>query len=67
MKVMEINEPGLWVDLKVKVAQLWETNSDAISQSGLVGDETGIIKFVSGLRRICRIWRMAKATFSKTW
>jgi replication factor A1 len=28
------------------VAQLWETNSDAISQSGLVGDETGSIKFV---------------------
>ena len=46
VKVVEINEPGLWVDLKVKVAQLWETNSDAISQSGLVGDETGTIKFV---------------------
>ena len=46
MKVVEINEPGLWVDLKVKVAQLWETNSDSISQSGLVGDETGSIKFV---------------------
>jgi replication factor A1 len=44
--VVEINEPGLWVDLKVKVAQLWETNSEAISQSGLVGDETGTIKFV---------------------
>ena len=44
--VAEINEPGLWVDLRVKVAQLWETNSDAISQSGLVGDETGAIKFV---------------------
>ncbi|OPY51658.1 MAG: replication factor A [Methanosaeta sp. PtaU1.Bin112] len=44
--VAEINEPGLWVDLRVKVAQLWETNSEAISQSGLVGDETGAIKFV---------------------
>ena len=44
--VVEITEPGVWVDLKVKVAQLWETNSDAISQSGLVGDETGSIKFV---------------------
>ncbi len=50
VKVMEINEPGLWVDLKVKVAQLWETNSDAISQSGLVGDETGIIKFVKWVK-----------------
>jgi replication factor A1 len=46
VKVVEITEPGLWVDLKVKVAQLWETNSEAISQSGLVGDETGSIKFV---------------------
>jgi replication factor A1 len=46
MNVAEINEPGLWVDLKVKVAQLWETNSETISQSGLVGDETGSIKFV---------------------
>jgi replication factor A1 len=46
VKVVDIVEPGLWVDLKVKVAQLWEANSEAISQSGLVGDETGSIKFV---------------------
>ncbi|MCK9407115.1 replication protein A [Methanothrix sp.] len=46
MKVIEISEPGLWVDLKVKVAQLWEPNSDSISQSGLIGDETGSVKFV---------------------
>ena len=50
VKVVEINEPGLWVDLKVKVAQLWETNSEAISQSGLVGDETGTIKFVKWVK-----------------
>lgn len=46
LKVVEINEPGRWVDLTVKVTQLWETNSDAISQSGLIGDDTGSIKFV---------------------
>ena len=46
VKVVEINESGRWVDLEVKVAQLWETNSESISQSGLVGDETGTIKFV---------------------
>ena len=46
VKVVEINEQGRWVDLEVKVAQLWETNSESISQSGLVGDETGTIKFV---------------------
>lgn len=48
--VVEINEPGKWVDLKVKVAQLWETNNEAISQSGLVGDETGSIKFVKWVK-----------------
>jgi replication factor A1 len=46
VKVVEINEPGQWVDLTIKVAQLWEANSEAISQSGLVGDDTGTIKFV---------------------
>jgi len=48
--IMEINEPGQWVDIKVKVAQLWEANSEAISQSGLVGDETGTIKFVKWVK-----------------
>ncbi len=46
LKVVEIDEPGRWIDLRVKVVQLWETNSEAISQSGLIGDETGSIKFV---------------------
>jgi len=45
-KIADINEPGRWIDLKVKVTALWETNSDAISQSGLIGDDTGTIKFV---------------------
>lgn len=46
MKVFEISEPGRWVDLRVKVTQLWDSNSDAISQAGLIGDETGSMKFV---------------------
>jgi replication factor A1 len=50
VKIIEINEPGRWVDLKVKVVQLWEANSDAISQSGLIGDETGSIKFVKWVK-----------------
>ena len=50
IKIVEIDEPGRWVDLKVKVVQLWETNSDSISQSGLVGDETGSIKFVKWVK-----------------
>ncbi len=50
VKIIEINEPGRWVDLKVKVVQLWEANSDAISQSGLIGDETSSIKFVKWVK-----------------
>jgi replication factor A1 len=50
VKIIEIDEPGRWVDLKVKVVQLWEANSDAISQSGLIGDETGSIKFVKWVK-----------------
>jgi len=46
MKVVEINESGRWIDLRVKVTQLWDSNSDTISQAGLIGDETGSIKFV---------------------
>ncbi|RQW78617.1 MAG: replication protein A [Methanothrix sp.] len=50
LKIVEIAEPGRWVDLTVKVTQLWEANSDAISQSGLIGDDTGTIKFVKWVK-----------------
>ncbi len=46
VKIAEIAEPGKWIDLKVKVVQLWDSNSETISQAGLIGDETGSIKFV---------------------
>ncbi len=45
-KIADISEAGHWVNLKAKVVQLWDTNSETISQSGLVGDETGSMKFV---------------------
>jgi len=46
LKVGEINGSGRWIDLEVKVVELWEPTSSAISQTGLVGDDTGTIKFV---------------------
>ncbi|MCJ7444285.1 MAG: replication protein A [Methanotrichaceae archaeon] len=46
MKIAEISEPGKWINLKAKVVQLWDSNSETISQAGLVGDETGSIRFV---------------------
>jgi len=51
-KISEINRDGEWVSLKVKVVQLWDANSPNVSQVGLIGDETGIIKFV--------IWEKSK-------
>ncbi len=53
LKVKDITEAGVWGDLKAKVVQLWEPTHESIDQVGLVGDETGTIKFtkwkVSGL------------------
>jgi replication factor A1 len=44
-KISDISENGQWANLKVKVIQLWENTHESISQVGLLGDETGIIKF----------------------
>ncbi len=41
----DVKEDGKWVNLKVKVVQIWDNTSDKITQTGLIGDETGIIKF----------------------
>ncbi|MDL0135812.1 replication factor A [Halobacterium salinarum] len=41
----DIDEPEQWVDVTAKVVDLWEPRSDAIAQVGLLGDETGTIKF----------------------
>jgi len=41
----DIDEAEQWVDVTAKVVELWEPRSDAIAQVGLLGDETGTIKF----------------------
>jgi len=46
MKISEIKEASRWIDLRAKVVQLWDPTSETISQTGLIGDETGVIKFV---------------------
>lgn len=43
--VADVKEDGKWVTLKVKVVQIWDNTSDKITQTGLIGDETGIIRF----------------------
>jgi replication factor A1 len=45
--IASITGPGQWLNLKARVVQLWESKSSSIAQVGLLGDETGIIKFVS--------------------
>ncbi len=47
VQVNDIDEDEQWVDLRVKLVELWEPRSDAIAQVGLLGDESGTIKFVS--------------------
>ncbi|SDQ83662.1 replication factor A1 [Halopelagius longus] len=43
----DIDEDEQWVDVTAKVVDLWEPRSDSISQVGLLGDESGTLKFVS--------------------
>lgn len=43
----DIDTDEEWIDVRAKVVDLWEPNSDAIAQVGLLGDESGQMKFVS--------------------
>ncbi len=43
----DISEAGKWVSLKGKIVQLWDNEHESISQVGLIGDETGTIKFTN--------------------
>ncbi len=45
--IESLDKADEWVSVKVKVIQLWDPNSDSMSQVGLLGDETSKIKFVS--------------------
>ncbi|MEA3323814.1 MAG: hypothetical protein U9Q37_01575, partial [Euryarchaeota archaeon] len=46
MQISDINQSEQWVNLRANVVQLWDSTSPAIDQVGLIGDETGTIKFV---------------------
>ncbi len=45
VKASDIKEDGKWVTLRAKVVQLWDANQESIAQVGLLGDESGTIKF----------------------
>ncbi|MFB6297994.1 MAG: replication factor A, partial [Salinirussus sp.] len=43
--VADIDAPEEWIDVTAKVVELWDARSDAVAQVGLLGDETGTVKF----------------------
>ena len=45
IEVADVDTPEQWIDLLAKVVDLWEPRSDAVAQVGLLGDESGTIKF----------------------
>ncbi|MCY4732774.1 replication factor A [Natronomonas gomsonensis] len=44
-EVADIDAPEEWLDLTAKVVELWDPRADSIAQVGLLGDETGTVKF----------------------
>ncbi|MFB6110543.1 MAG: replication factor A [Halodesulfurarchaeum sp.] len=47
VSVADIDQPEQWISLTVQVVELWEPRSDAVGQVGLLGDESGTIKFTA--------------------
>lgn len=71
VKQIEDLEEGKWVTLEATFQQEWKNNHESITQTGLLGDDTGIIKFVtwakSGLPLMEEgaIYRIGKVPVSK--
>jgi replication factor A1 len=45
VQAADVDAPEEWVDMTATVVELWEPRSDSIAQVGLLGDESGTIKF----------------------
>ena len=50
VNVADLTEDGKWVTVKGKIVQLWDNTHESISQVGLIGDESGTIKFTKWAR-----------------
>jgi len=46
-KVAELNRDGLWTDLKATIVQLFENTHESIAFAGILGDETGTMRFTA--------------------
>lgn len=53
LNISDVAEDGKWVNVRGKIVQLWDNSHESISQVGLIGDETGTIKFT--------VWQSAAA------
>ncbi|MBS3761534.1 replication factor A [Halodesulfurarchaeum sp.] len=47
VSIADVNQPEQWISLTAQVVDLWNPRSDAVGQVGLLGDETGTIKFTA--------------------
>ncbi|WP_227134943.1 replication factor A [Halorubellus salinus] len=47
VQVADVDEDEQWIDVTAKVVDLWDARSDAVAQVGLLGDESGTIKFTA--------------------
>lgn len=45
VKINEIDEPDQFVTVEVEVSEIWENDTDSLSQVGLVHDDTGRLMF----------------------
>ncbi|WP_132059032.1 replication factor A [Halorussus amylolyticus] len=45
VNVEDVDQDEMWLGLTAKIVDLWDPRSDAVGQVGLLGDETGRIKF----------------------
>ena len=45
--IAAVDQPEQWVTITAKVVDLWDPRSDAVGQVGLLGDESGTIKFTA--------------------
>ncbi len=52
VKIGDLKSEDEWVTLMAKVVQLWDNDHEAVSQVGLIGDETGIVKIT--------VWKKAE-------
>ncbi|MDK2893131.1 replication protein A [Methanohalophilus sp.] len=50
VKIGDISEAGQWVNISARVLQIWDNTNESISQVGLIGDETGSVKFIKWAR-----------------